>query len=84
MVKNRFHRRVSSSGSSMLCVSGRSCCVSCRCGCCSVICSPSDCVCDTALWRLMVMELSIQCCSGGISTLSSCVRCCWNNVMLWW
>ena len=73
VTKNRAHRLVSSCGRSILWVSGSSSCVSCFCGCLSVICGSSDCVNCTALYRLIVMELSIHCFSGGCSTLSSCV-----------
>ena len=72
--KNRFQRCCSSLLRSCLCICGSSVAVSCfwMCACC-VICCSSDCVACTASRRLSSIELSIQCCSGGSSSVSSCV-----------
>ena len=56
--------------------------MSCRCGLASVIWLNNGCVRNTALWRCMMMELSIQGCKGGFSIAESCCCCSCNIVML--
>ena len=85
VVKKRFHRLYSNGCRLNLCICGSSCAVSRRCMWWSPeSCRSCGCVVCTAFLRLLSMELSIQCCSGGTRMVSSCWRQSWNIWRLLW